>query len=290
MPAPLPLAFEGRPVRCFQIDGEPWFVAKDVAELLGYAQTAKAIRTHCKGVSEMDTPSRGGVQTVKIIPERDVYRLIMRSKLPAAARFEDWVVGEVLPAIRRTGSYGDQSAALATIAEGVKAMAAAVTALGVRVEALERGDARPAPSPARLAGRPRLERLTARLRALGLKASAASILSGHGADLIRDLYRKPDIGLRAETLSDLCEVLACDPAWLLGAQGAPDPSLAGGLVSITDAAQRLSGEGDPVARSSLSRYVHSHGLTRRRSGRVTLIDIDELRRHRRANPAVRPPL
>jgi len=102
----VPFDFEGAAVRVMDQDGDPWFVAKDVATLLGYSDTAKAIRTHCKVVAEMSTPTAGGQQTLKIIPERDVYRLIMRSKLPTAERFEDWVVGTVLPSIRRTGSYG----------------------------------------------------------------------------------------------------------------------------------------------------------------------------------------
>lgn len=87
-------------------DGEPWFVAKDVAVVLGYSNPQKAVRDHCKaaipvGVNESFTLDP---QTV-IIPERDVYRLIMRSKLPSAERFEEWVVGEVLPSIRKTGQY-----------------------------------------------------------------------------------------------------------------------------------------------------------------------------------------
>lgn len=98
--------FGGEGVRVLERNGEPWFVASDVARVLGYTNPHEAIRTHCKGVSETRTPSAGGEQTVKIIPERDVYRLVMRSKLPAAERFEDWVTGEVLPSIRKTGSYG----------------------------------------------------------------------------------------------------------------------------------------------------------------------------------------
>lgn len=84
----LPFKFHSKDVRAIDKNGEPWFVAKDVAELLGYSNTAKAVRDHCKGVNEMDTPTQGGVQTVKIIPERDLYRLIMRSKMPEAEKFE----------------------------------------------------------------------------------------------------------------------------------------------------------------------------------------------------------
>lgn len=101
-----PFNFNGADIRVITDDqGEPWFIAKDVADLLEYANPHEAIRTHCKGVREMLTPSAGGDQVTKVMPERDVYRLVMRSRLPAAEAFEEWVVGEVLPAIRKTGSY-----------------------------------------------------------------------------------------------------------------------------------------------------------------------------------------
>jgi anti-repressor protein len=87
-------------------DGEPWFVAQDVADTLGYSNTRDAIARHCKaakpGVAFHDG-SQNRIMT--IIPERDVYRLVMRSKLPTAEKFEEWVVSEVLPSIRKTGGY-----------------------------------------------------------------------------------------------------------------------------------------------------------------------------------------
>lgn len=92
-------------VRTVEINGKPYFVANDVAKALGYVETAKAIRTHCKGVSEMDIPSKGGIQCMKIIPEGDIYRLIVRSKLPSAEKFEKWVFDEVIPFIRTNGGY-----------------------------------------------------------------------------------------------------------------------------------------------------------------------------------------
>lgn len=98
--------FQGNGVRVVMIDGDPWFVASDVARVLGYANPQEAVRTHCKGVRKTLTPSRGGEQEASVIPERDVYRLIMRSRLPEAERFEEWVVGEVLPSIRKTGGFG----------------------------------------------------------------------------------------------------------------------------------------------------------------------------------------
>lgn len=92
-------------IRTTEIDGKPYFVANDVAKALGYVETAKAIRTHCKGVSEMDIPSKGGVQCMKIIPEGDIYRLIVRRKLPSAEKFEKWVFDEVIPSIHQYGAY-----------------------------------------------------------------------------------------------------------------------------------------------------------------------------------------
>lgn len=92
-------------IRTVEIEGKPYFVANDVAKALGYVETAKAIRTHCKGVSEMDIPSNGGIQKMKVIPEGDIYRLVIKSHLPNAEKFETWVFDEVLPSIRKTGGY-----------------------------------------------------------------------------------------------------------------------------------------------------------------------------------------
>jgi anti-repressor protein len=101
----VPFSFGDAPIRAMLIDGEPHFVARDVAAALGYAAPDKAVRDHCKGATDSVAPTAGGMQRVRVIPERDVYRLVMRSKLPSAERFEEWVVGEVLPRIRKTGSY-----------------------------------------------------------------------------------------------------------------------------------------------------------------------------------------
>ena len=93
-------------VRTVWHEGNIWFVGKDVAECLAYTNPLKAVRDHCKGVNETFIPSAGGRQLIKIIPESDVYRLVMRSKLPAAEQFQTWVCEEVLPSIRKTGGYG----------------------------------------------------------------------------------------------------------------------------------------------------------------------------------------
>lgn len=94
-------------VRTIVKDGEPWFVGKDVAEILGYKETAKAIRTHIcaedKGVSVLDTP--GGQQKITLINESGLYSLILGSKLPKARTFKRWVTSDVLPTIRKTGGY-----------------------------------------------------------------------------------------------------------------------------------------------------------------------------------------
>lgn len=94
-------------IRATEIDGEPWFVGKDIAEMLGYTNPQKAVRNHVdyedKGVNEMDTP--GGTQQIIIINESGLYSLILGSKLPTAKKFKRWVTSEVLPAIRRHGAY-----------------------------------------------------------------------------------------------------------------------------------------------------------------------------------------
>lgn len=92
-------------VRTITIGNDPWFVASDIAKALGYSNPRKAIADHCKGVTKRDTPTSSGIQSISYINEGDMYRLIMRSKLPSAEKFEDWVVNEVLPSIRKNGGY-----------------------------------------------------------------------------------------------------------------------------------------------------------------------------------------
>ena len=76
----IPFNFQGSDVRVIDSDGEPWFVAVDVAEALGYSKPFNAVSRHCKAATT--TPKQGG-GTMTIIPERDVYRLVMRSKMQA---------------------------------------------------------------------------------------------------------------------------------------------------------------------------------------------------------------
>ncbi len=72
---------------------------------MGYRNISDALRRHCKGVVKHDTLTNGGIQTLSYLPEGDVYRLIVHSKLPTAAKFETWVFDDVLPTIRKTGGY-----------------------------------------------------------------------------------------------------------------------------------------------------------------------------------------
>lgn len=98
-------------IRAIALDGEPWFVAMDVAKILKYARPNDAIRTHCKAqqiIKINTTENHRGNPNMMVIPERDLYRLIMRSQLPSAEQFEEWVVGEVLPTIRKHDMYATQ--------------------------------------------------------------------------------------------------------------------------------------------------------------------------------------
>ena len=81
------------------------FCAADVAKALGYTNPNKAANDHCRAITKRSTPISGKVQSINFIPEGDVYRLIIRSKLPAAEKFELWVFDEVIPTIRKTGGY-----------------------------------------------------------------------------------------------------------------------------------------------------------------------------------------
>lgn len=92
-------------IRTVEIDGKPYFVGSDIAKALGYAIPHKAVQTHCKGVLKWNIPTSSGNQDVLVIPEGDIYRLIIRSKLSSAERFERWVFDEVLPAIHHNGGY-----------------------------------------------------------------------------------------------------------------------------------------------------------------------------------------
>ena len=95
-------------VRTVTIENEPWFVGKDVAEALGYVKARNAIANHVEDDDKRDAPIQGdlgGTQLMTIINESGLYALIFGSKLESAKRFKHWVTSEVLPSIRKTGSY-----------------------------------------------------------------------------------------------------------------------------------------------------------------------------------------
>lgn len=94
-------------IRSLSIDNEPWFVGKDVAELLGYAATRNALSQHVDAEDKLthQISATGQKREMVLINESGLYSLILSSKLPAAKRFKRWVTSEVLPAIRKTGQY-----------------------------------------------------------------------------------------------------------------------------------------------------------------------------------------
>lgn len=124
--------FDGYQIRTVVQDGEPWFVATEVASALGYAVPKDAVLDHCKHLkilkgadsAHLTTSPRG----IGIIPEGDVYRLTMKSKLKSAVRFQDWVTDEVLPTLRKSGTYTIQEQIPQTLPEALRAYASALEA------------------------------------------------------------------------------------------------------------------------------------------------------------------
>lgn len=101
--------FENHEVRSLLVDDEPWFVGKDVAEILSYSNTRKALTDHVDDEDKMDgvtiRDSIGRNQKPVLINESGLYSLVLSSKLPSAKKFKRWVTSEVLPALRKTGQY-----------------------------------------------------------------------------------------------------------------------------------------------------------------------------------------
>lgn len=137
----VPFTYDGRQVRTVVVDGEVWFVAADVCNVLGYRNgrdaVAKHVREAQRRASRIATPS--GEQSMTVISEPGLYRLIMRSSATDAERFQDWVTEDVLPQIRRTGGYASQPQfeIPANYAEALELAARKVR----EVEALERRNA-----------------------------------------------------------------------------------------------------------------------------------------------------
>ncbi|EGO6550330.1 phage antirepressor [Enterococcus faecalis] len=98
--------FGQQEVRTMLINEVPYFVANDVAKTLGYKNPSDATNKHCKkAIKTWGSDSLGRRQSFKVIPESDIYRLVIKSNLPNAEQFEEWVMEDVLPQIRKTGSY-----------------------------------------------------------------------------------------------------------------------------------------------------------------------------------------
>lgn len=92
-------------IRTAEINGKPYFMASDIAKSLGYNNPNKAVNDHCRAITKWSIPIGGKKQEVNFIGEGDIYRLVVRSKMPSAEKFEMWVFDEVLPEIRATGTY-----------------------------------------------------------------------------------------------------------------------------------------------------------------------------------------
>lgn len=137
----------GAGIRTVARDGEAWFVASDVAGILGYGGGARnaisRLPERMRGVEEINTP--GGVQRMTVISEAGAYRLAMRSNLPDAERFQDWIAEEVIPAIRKTGRYETAPAPVPVESIGRRELALMVIAAEDRADAAEQALAEATP-------------------------------------------------------------------------------------------------------------------------------------------------
>ena len=131
--------FSGQDVRIITINDEPWFVGKDVSDILGYSNSRKALSDHVdgedKGVTKSDT--LGGSQNITIINESGLYSLILKSKKPEAKQFKRWVTSEVLPTIRKHGAYMTQPQVPTTQRELIMLALAGNEETNQRIDAIE---------------------------------------------------------------------------------------------------------------------------------------------------------
>lgn len=128
--------FEELPVRTLEVDGEPYFIGKDVADILGYTNSRKTLSDHVDEEDKLTSRivTSGQNRNVTIINESGLYSLIFSSKLENAKRFKRWVTSEVLPTLRRTGTY--QTKPLTT-SEQIQLIAKGNTELDERVTKIE---------------------------------------------------------------------------------------------------------------------------------------------------------
>lgn len=171
-------------VRTIMIDGEPWFVGKDVAESLGYSNTRKALADHVDEDDKTDgvtiRDSIGRDQTPVVINESGVYSLVFSSKLESAKRFKRWVTSEVLPAIRKTGGYIAGEETMSDDELLSQALLVAQRKLEERARQLDAANARVEEANAQIEeAKPKV------LFADAVKASKTSIMVGELAKLLR---------------------------------------------------------------------------------------------------------
>ncbi len=196
-------------IRAVEMDGEPWFVGKDMATALGYKDTVNALKTHVDGEDKrgwrITTPS--GEQEMTIINESGVYSLIFSSRLEKAKEFKRWVTSVVLPSLRKHGAYiapgaapqGVEAAALQAVlqpfAAAMETLTAAVQALNQRVEAQGRGELRALP--------PGGERVEATPGAASQKRWMRTV--SEKLDLLSAKYNKPHNLILAKIYKDMEE-------------------------------------------------------------------------------------
>lgn len=132
--------FEDNQIRALKINNEPWFVGKDVATILGYSNTRKALIDHVDDEDKKDgvtiRDSMGRSQLAVAINESGMYSLILSSKLPSAKKFKRWVTSEVLPAIREDGAYITDNKAMQLMSDPQE-LGNFLLTIGNRVKALE---------------------------------------------------------------------------------------------------------------------------------------------------------
>lgn len=163
-------------VRIVENGQEPWFVGKDVAEILGYAKPLNAISAHVDEEDKKGAPIQGplgGLQTMTVINESGLYSLVLSSKLPTAKKFKRWVTSEVLPAIRKTGGYLGKT-------EGMTEQEILARAVQISMKTIEAQKAQISAQSAQLA-----EQKPKVLFADSVVASHTSILVGELAKLIK---------------------------------------------------------------------------------------------------------
>lgn len=140
-----PFNFGTHAVRVITRNNQPWFVASDVCQALGYSNSRKAVADHLdddeKGVTTSDT--LGGKQQLTIISESGLYALVLRSRKPEARKFAKWVTSEVLPSIRQTGGYQAEPLAQRTARAHQIASAATAQVFEAVFNAAMRGDFNP---------------------------------------------------------------------------------------------------------------------------------------------------